>query len=124
MNNDEFYQQAAREIAEDRVQQGLMAKACALTDGDQERTRAFYMRLRAEELQQDALAAARKRIEQLQAELSAAVCSREQLAQSRVKQLLEESGAAAREKRSGRIHVIIVLFLLTAFVIAIAIARK
>jgi hypothetical protein len=50
MDDELFYEQAAAEVAADRIQAGLYAKAFSQADGDKTVAQARYLRLRAEQL--------------------------------------------------------------------------
>jgi hypothetical protein len=50
MDDELFYEQAAEEVAADRIQAGLYAKAFSQADGDKTVAQARYLRLRAEQL--------------------------------------------------------------------------
>jgi hypothetical protein len=54
MNDENYYGIAAREIVERRYDSALMAKAYALALGDPDKTRAFYIGLRADRLKEEA----------------------------------------------------------------------
>lgn len=50
---ERFYEQASREVAENQLSQGIWGKAFSLGLGDEQKAKALYMRLRAEQLERD-----------------------------------------------------------------------
>jgi hypothetical protein len=54
MDDELFYEQAAAEVAADRIKAGLYAKAFSQADGDKTVAQARYLRLRAEQLAAEA----------------------------------------------------------------------
>lgn len=57
---EQFYETAAREVAERRVVPGVMAKAFSLAGGDQNKSVAIYLKLRVRQLAAEHKAAARR----------------------------------------------------------------
>ena len=57
MDDELFYEQAAAEVAANRIQAGLYAKAFSQADGDKTVAQARYLRLRAEQLAAEAMLA-------------------------------------------------------------------
>jgi hypothetical protein len=83
MDDELFYEQAAAEVAADRIQAGLYAKAFSQADGDKTVAQARYLRLRAEQLAAEAMLA-----KQLAAE---AMLAKEAMAKATSKERLESS---------------------------------
>ena len=54
-DDDALFTQVAKEIVREEIDEGLWAKAFALENGDERKTKAHYMRLRVEQLQRRAL---------------------------------------------------------------------
>ena len=58
LQEEEYYAQAALEVANNNLNPGLLAKAYAMSEGDEQRTRATYIGLRVEQLRLSVGAAA------------------------------------------------------------------
>jgi hypothetical protein len=100
---DHFYESALREIVEKRVVQGTFARAYASSDGDANRTRALYIKMRVEQLALDAEAQrkAKDEFERLRFEAEQARRRREELeAKRRADEVARAREAEVRQKIS------------------------
>lgn len=107
MDNEAFYEQVAEEIATDTMKPGIWARAFAETDGENDRAKALYIRLRVAqlvnardvELQEAQRLKAQQALEEKQARDEAAELKRQEQAEvSRKLQEMEAQRAIAEEQ--------------------------
>ena len=103
-----FYEEAARELASKQVVVGVMAKAYSDCDGDENKAKALYIKLRVvqlaqqyQEQQQREQMLARERAEQRASEERKA--RREHESQSRVQEVKRREEAERRDWENGKI---------------------
>ena len=98
MPHDRFYGMAAAEIAEQRPDRDLFARAYAMALGDSEKTKAIYIGIRAERLEEEAAQAARREAEAERARVQREAVARTRAFPQKVDVPSSREGVAPKEE--------------------------